>query len=276
MNEEQEEFLIEENSQNSKYKETYINNSFRNTNSRDLSANICRVCGGKIINENNYNYNYNYRYNNEYRNINNNVRSANKKVNVINNKIYKTLLTLPINETKYISNIEIGAENRNNILFSDDEFIKEKRSLSGKKYKNKIQNKYDNKSFYLNHIKSKNINNLNNLNFANSEICNYSQNSDENNLKQNNNTNYRINKKVVTNTILRKNNYKQNTNDNNIINRNNNDNFYQIGSSRYTYYRNLANSGQNETQLKTMVINHNRKRKLFRFEEGKGIKVIYQ
>ena len=75
--------------------------------------------------------------------------------------------------------------------------------------------------------------------------------------------------------MLRKKNYRYDNNTSNDIS-NPNNNIYQSGYSRFTYYRNCANSGQSKSQLKTMVINHNRKRKLFRFEEGKGIKVIYQ
>ena len=275
-NEVQDDFLIEANSLNSKYKESYINDSYRNTNSRDLSADICKVCGGKKIYENNSNYNCSYRNKNEYKKINN-IYSANKKVNVENNQIYKTLLALPQNEIDYINNIEICPENLNDrVLFSDDEFIKEKTSYNKKKYraKNKNNIKYDNKSYDINiNKKSKNINNLN---FTNSEIY-INKNNEENNLKQNMDSNFRINKKFIANTMLRKKYYKYNnkTSDNNISD-NDNNNFYQSGSSQYTYYKNSTNSGQNKTQLKTMVINHNRKRKLFRFEEGKGIKVIYQ
>ena len=278
-NEVQDDFLIEANSLNSKYKESYINDSFTNTNSRDLSVDICKVCGGRKIYENNSNYNCSYRNKNEYKKVNN-IYSANKKVNVTNNQIYKTLLALPQNEIDYINNIEIGPENlKDRVLFSDDEFIKEKTGFNKRKYraKNKNNTKYDNKSYDINiNKKSKNINNLN---FTNSEICNYSKNTEEKNLKQNMDSNYRINKKFITNTMLRKKYYKYNnkTSDNNISdNDNDNNNFYQSGTSQYTYYKNCTNSRQNKTQLKTMVINHNRKRKLFRFEEGKGIKVIYQ
>ena len=277
-NEVQDDFLIEANSQNSKYKENYINDSFTNINSKDLSVDICRKCGGQKVYENNYSYRYRNNINimkskngnNSYKQINN-ISSNNNEGNVIKSKLYKTLLALPQNEIDYINNIEICPENRNDrILFSDDEYIKEKKNLNRKKYKYK--NNYDNKSYAIN---KNSIQNMNNLNFTNAEICNYSQVSEENNLNQNLNSNYRINKKFITNTMLRKKNYRYDNNTSNDIS-NPNNNIYQSGYSRFTYYRNCANSGQSKSQLKTMVINHNRKRKLFRFEEGKGIKVIYQ
>jgi hypothetical protein len=83
--------------------------------------------------------------------------------------------------------------------------------------------------------------------------------------------------------MLWKKNYNK---DNNIINNNNNyNNNYSNKTSRYTLYINYSNANetteqikhyQSKSQIKSIPINKNRKRKLFRFEEGKEIKVIYQ
>jgi hypothetical protein len=129
----QDDLMIEINSQNSRYnKDTYICDSFSNSN--ELNADICRICGGKkIINENNventnnisenkiniltsredYNYNNNYYYNYSY-----SRKTNDNNVNVIKSKLYKTLLAIPQNEIDHINNMEITRKDAddNNII----------------------------------------------------------------------------------------------------------------------------------------------------------------
>ena len=272
-NEVQDDFIIEANSLNSRFKESYNNDSF--TNSKDLSVDICRYCGGKKrVLENNISKEINILKSNQENNFYKNINNTN--INSIKSKGIKTLLVIPQNEIDYINNIEICSENKNDkILFSDDECAKER--------KIRINNiNYDNKSYDINRKAkiieyNKNYKNNNNtyfnnkLNISNSDVCNYSQASEENNLK---NANYRINNKFISNNILKKRYYNYNRYDNN----NNINNYNQTGLSRYTYYRNISNGqGTNRIyQNKSVITNRNRKRKLYRFEEGKDIKVIYQ
>ena len=267
-NENQDDFLIEANSQYSKYnKNIIINDSF--SNSRDLSEDLCRTCGGiKRINE----------YNNSKINIINsknesiNCKNTNvNNLNVINTKLYKTLLALPKNEIDYIDNIEISQEDINNkIILSDDEFTRGKNKINH-------NNKYNIKRNKIKLVKRMECNKISNM--SNSDICNYNQKSNEENLEVNENQNFRINNRYNTKNMLKKSNYKYNNKTNDY----NNNKFYQSGYSQYTFYRNCSNSGnsdinkyQSKSQLKTIVINKKPKRKLFRFEEGKGIKIIYQ
>ena len=261
-NENQDDFLIEANSKYSKFKNNLnINDTF--TNSRDLSADICRICGGRRINESN---------NSKINTINKNeiINCKYENVNSINSKIYKTLLAMPKNEIVYVDNIEISQEEINNKnLLSDDEFTRERQIIKHKKkYNQKI---YNNK--IINKIEDNNINNsfLNNY-----EMCKYSQISDDVNLNQNENKMCRINKYRERNVIIKKNNYKYNNNTND------NNNFGQSGYKRYTFFRECSNSRspdinnyQSKSQLTTNIINNKNKRKLFRFEEGKSIKIIY-
>ena len=277
-NEVQDDFIIEANSLNSRFKESYNNDSI--TNSKDLSVDICRYCGAKKrFYENSKEINIlksNQENNNIYKNI------TNTTINSIKSKRIKTLLAIPQNEIDYINNIEICSENKNDkILFSDDECAKERRIR-----RNNI--KYDNKSYDINrkakiieyknnNYKNKINNNTyfnNNLNISNSDVCNFSQGSEENNLK---NANYRINNKYISSNILKKRNYNYNGYDNNNINN-------QTGLNKYTYYRNISNGegtnqiyqNKSKSQIKTVITNKNSKRKIYRFEEGKAIKVIYQ
>ena len=276
------EYLIETNSQKSKFKESFVNDSF--TNSRDLSADISRsrnYGGQKKFNENNISKQilYSRKGNNNYRNI------KTKKVNIIKSDLNKTLLAIPQNEIDYINNIEICPKNKNEIIFlSDDEYSKNRKIL-----KNKNNNEYNNRSFdikgkakIIEYKKNCNLyiqKNNNNLNCTNSELCNYKQISNDSNIKKNEDKSSRISNKVITNHMLmKKTNYRYNNNND----YNNNCSEDQI--SRYTYYRNCSNSNepsnmaynyQSKSQIKTMRINKKTKRKVFRFEEGKGIKIIY-
>ena len=282
-NENQDDFLIEANSQISEYKEN-INDTI--TNSKEFTGEYCRFCGGKKrISEHNSNYECNII---KTKNENNNYRYENKNnLNVVKSSTYKTLLAVPKNEIDYINNIEISVENKNdNILLSDDEYTR------GRKINNNI-NKYDNKSYNIKNKTIKildynnNINKINNnngnININNSELCNYNQNS-ENIILKNQNNNVIKTSRYRVNNMLWKKNYNK---DNNIINNNNNNynNNYSNKTSRYTLYRNYSNANetteqikhyQSKSQIKSIPINKNRKRKLFRFEEGKEIKVIYQ
>ena len=282
-NEIQDDFLIEGNSQSSKFKDTFlINDSF--TNSRDLSLDICRFCGGKkrlnddFISDKKINVlkskeeNYNYRKNTNISNV-----------HVVKNNLYKTLLALPQNEIDYINNIEISCINKNDkyIYNSDDEEIRTK-----KFYKNNINN--SNKKYNINKNTkileyNKNYNNISSNNT--SDICNISQTTDD--FRKNENNTLKTNKRIKTSNIIRKRIIQGNEiNNNNFYNNYNNYNNYQKGFSRYTFYRHFSNSGgetsnrmyqrQSKSQLKTIPINKNQRRKLFRFEEGKGIKIIYQ
>ena len=282
-NEIQDDFLIEGNSQSSKFKDTFlINDSF--TNSKDLSLDICRFCGGKkrlnddFISDKKINVlkskeeNYNYRKNTNISNV-----------HVVKNNLYKTLLALPQNEIDYINNIEISCINKNDkyIYNSDDEEIRTK-----KFYKNNINNY--NKKYNINKNTkileyNKNYNNISSNNT--SDICNISQTTDD--FRKNENNTLKTNKRIKTSNIIRKRIIQGNEiNNNNFYNNYNNYNNYQKGFSRYTFYRHFSNSGgetsnrmyqrQSKSQLKTIPINKNQRRKLFRFEEGKGIKIIYQ
>ena len=276
-NEIQDDFLIEGNSQSSKFKDTFlINDSF--TNSRDLSSDICRFCGGKkrlnddFVSDKKINIlkskkeNYNYRKN-----------TNNSNVHVVKNNLYKTLLALPQNEIDYINNIEISYINENNkyIYNSDDEEIRSK-----KYYQNNINNY--NKKYNINKnakIFEYNKNYNNNLSSnTTSDICNISQTTDD--FRKYENNTLKTSKRIKTSNIVRKRIIHGNE-----INYNNYNN-YQKGFSRYTFYRQFSNSGgetsnrmyqsKSKSQLKTIPLNKNKRRKLFRFEEGKGIKIIYQ
>jgi len=265
--------MIEINSQNSRYnKDTYICDSFSNSN--EFNADICRICGGKkIINENNleninnisenkinimtsredYNNNYYYNYNYSRKTNDNNV-------NVVKSRLYKTLLAIPQNEMEHINNMEItrnDAEDNNIIYNSDDEITKGKMI-----YRNNRRN-YSNKTYVINKRRYNNYNlcDYNEMNKNKSDIIN-----------KNGEKNTKILYNYKTNNISRKRvNYG---------NQNNNSSFNQIG---YSFYRkcspddtlNKMCQHQSKSQLKSIVINKNRKRKLFRFEEGKGIKIIY-
>ena len=104
----------------------------------------------------------------------------------------------------------------------------------------------------------------------------YSQYSEDIALRRNQNDNYRSN-----NNIYRKNYRIWKKNDNNI----NNNTCNYNRTNRYTYYRDYSyshntsdriNQYQSKSQIKPIEINKSRKRKLYRFEDGKGVKVIYQ
>jgi hypothetical protein len=259
-NENQDDFIIEGYSKNSRFRNTFIENDSYN-NSRNLSIDECKYCGGKKRFYDNYTTNS---YTTNRRRIN--ILKCKKEnyqnnVNVVKSKVYKTLLALPQNEIDYINNIEISCKNKNDKLIynSDDERI--------------INRKRNNISTKIIEYK-KGYNNL--TNHRNSEICNYSHLTDDFGGDENGNErccrpNYSIRKRII---------YKNEINNNDIFNNN-----LQQGASRYTFYRYISNSGdssnrmypqQGKSQLKTIVINKNRKRKLFRFEEGKGVKIIYQ
>jgi len=268
--------MVEINSQNSRYnKDTFICDSFSNSN--ELNADICRICGGKkIINENNVdNINniseskiniftsredYNNNYNNSYY-YNYNRKTNDNNVNVIKTKLYKTLLAIPRNEVDHINNMELTGKDieDNNIIYnSDDEITK------GKMICRNNRRNYSNKTYVINKRRYNNNYNLYGYNETNenkSDIIN-----------KNGGKNKRIIYNYKSNEISRKRgNYR---------NKNNNSSFGQIG---YSFYRkcspddtlNKMCQHQSKSQLKSLVINKNRKRKLFRFEEGKGIKIIY-
>ena len=274
----QDDLMIEVNSQNSRYnKDTYICDSFSNSN--EFNAEICRICGGKkIINENNmeninnisenkiniltsredYNNNYN---NNYYYNYSYSRKTNDNTVHVVKSKLYKTLLAIPQNEIDYINNMDItkkDAEDNNIIYNSDDEITKGKMV-----YRNNRRN-YSNKTYVINKRRYKN----------NYNLCDYNEmienKSDINNKNGEKNTRNIYNYKT-NNASRKRGNYG---------NQNNNSTFSQIG---YSFYRkcspddtlNKMCQHQSKSQLKSLVINKNRKRKLFRFEEGKGIKIIY-
>ena len=273
----QDDLMIEVNSQNSRYnKDTYICDSFSNSN--EFNAEICRICGGKkIINENNMeNINnisenkiniftskedYNKINNNYYYNYNYSRKTNDNNVNVVKSKLYKTLLAIPQNEIDYINNMDItkkDAEDNNIIYNSDDEITKGKMV-----YRNNRRN-YSNKTYVINKRRYKN----------NYNLCDYNEmienKSDINNKNGEKNTRNIYNYKT-NNASRKRGNYG---------NQNNNSTFSQIG---YSFYRkcspddtlNKMCQHQSKSQLKSLVINKNRKRKLFRFEEGKGIKIIY-
>ena len=270
----QDDLMIEINSQNSRYnKDTFICDSFSNSN--EFNADICRICGGKkIINENNVeninnisenkiniltsreNYNNNYYYNYNY-----SRKTNDNNVNVVKSKLYKTLLAIPQNEIDYINNMKItrkDVEDNNIIYNSDDEITK------GKMIHRNNRRNYSNKTYSIN--KSRYNNNYN--------LCDYNEmNGNKNDIiNKNGEKNTRILYNYKTNNVSRKRgNYGI---------QNNNSSFGQIG---YNFYRkcspddtlNKMCQHQSKSQLKSIVINKNRKRKLFRFEEGKGIKIIY-
>ena len=261
-NENQDDFIIEGYSKNSRYRDTFIENDSC-TNSRNLSIDACKYCGGKKRFYDNYTTNS---YTTNRRRIN--ILKCKKEnyqnnVNIVKSNVYKTVLALPQNEIDYINNIEISCKNKNDKLMynSDDERI--------------INRKRNNISTKIIEYK-KGYNNL--TNHRNSEMCNYNYShltddfsSNENGNERCCRSNYSTRKRII---------YKNEINNNDIFNNN-----CQQGASRYTFYRYFSNSGdssnrmypqQSKSQLKTIVINKNRKRKLFRFEEGKGVKIIYQ
>ena len=267
----QEEYLIETNSQISQYR-NYNNNSF--TNSKEITEDICPICRGRKIikEENNSTYKCNFlksKNENNYTNVNNN------NVNVVESNTYKTLLALPKNEIDYVNNIEITVENKyDNNFLTDDEYTKERRIINNNK------NKYNNKFYNINNNKTiKNIDYNNNtskvVNTSNKTY--YSQLSEDIALRRNQNDNYRNNSIYRKNyRIWKKNNYQ---NDNNY----NNNTCNYNRTNRYTYYRDYSrntsdriNQYQSKSQIKSIEMNKNHKRKLYRFEDGKGVKVIYQ
>lgn len=264
--------MVEINSQNSRYnKDTYICDSFSNSNELN---DICKICGGKKkISENNVenannisegktniltsreNYNNNYYYNYNY-----NRRTNINNVNVEKSKLYKTLLAWPQNEINHINNMEITArdEQDNNIIYNSDDEITKGKII----FRNNKRN-YSNKTYVINKRRYNNIYNLGNYNEINGKKDIIDKNGEKNS---------RIFYNYKTNNIVRKRE--------NYGNGNNNNSFSQIG---YSFYRkcspddalNKMCQHQSKSHLKSIVINNNRKRKLFRFEEGKGIKIIY-
>ena len=241
-----------------RFKDTFFTNeSF--TNSKDLSVDACKYSKGeKGLYED---YTTNRRRINilKYKNENNNTN-----VNVVKSNVYKTLLAIPQNEIDYINNIEINNLNNNDKLIynSDDEGIITRN-------RNNINTKIIEYSRRSNKCLS---------NYNNSDRCNYNHFTEDINRNE-----------ILKNKNGFRSNYtlRKRTNYTNEINNNNDNNNYSCrqGISRYTYYRHISNIGdssnrtyqnQGKSQLKTILINKNRKRKLFRFEEGKGVKVIYQ
>ena len=222
-------------------------NNLENIN--NISENKINTMTSREDYNNNYYYNYNY-----------SRKTNDNNVNVVKSRLYKTLLAIPQNEMEHINNMEItrnDAEDNNIIYNSDDEITKGKMI-----YRNNRRN-YSNKTYVINKRRYNNYNlcDYNEMNKNKSDIIN-----------KNGEKNTKILYNYKTNNISRKRvNYG---------NQNNNSSFNQIG---YSFYRkcspddtlNKMCQHQSKSQLKSIVINKNRKRKLFRFEEGKGIKIIY-
>ena len=275
-NEIQNEYLIEENSEISRHKDIFFGESF--SNSKELSD-ICKICGGKKrINENDSSRNEKKLIslkNQIIHSRNKKINSNNKNINDENenNKIYKTFLDSHQNEIDYINNIEITSETIQDkaTYNSDDEFVKGKII-----YNSNLKNYNNYKTYIVNTARRKKYYNYYNNPENDYEICNYSHVTEDINLKKNKNeieNKGTYDNKFRINNIVRQRNYNKKK-----YNKN------QTGNSRYIFYRNYSESGdafnkmcqhQSKSQLKTIVINKNRKRKLFRFEEGKGIKIIY-
>ena len=197
-------------------------------------------------------------------------KSASKfrKINTIKSKNYKTFIAFPCNEIEYINNIDIINKNLNSdniYYYSDDEFLRGKKFI--KKFKKNIKTKNEN-------------NNYNNKISNNKQIIYNKQNIYENNKYT------KINERYMSKILLRKskniNNYENNDNE-----KDNKDNNKAYTSRQINSTKILEESKYNETPKK--IINYQRKsdykaftdnnkirRKIYRFEEGKKVKIIDQ